>query len=284
MIAIVVVLYNKEFRHSKTLNELLHVNKKFKSQITLEIDNNGPGYLNENDVFINELLLSFKKVVIRQHIQNLPLSIVYNSFIKNNILAKKFVFFDDDTSVSDSYIKSIFKNTQCNIQVPVIKSSENENYYPLINGKPTYKQNLLGHEDTILTITSGLVLDIMVIKKVSAFYTDIFDERFALYGVDFNFFRRINFLRKNGSTISILICEELVHSLSRVDEEYSSWREKERIIDVILTEKYYGSKRKYLCVVVLFILKNILKLRWKNVITVLFLIKNGMHPRSKDYI
>ena len=273
---ITVVLYNKELVQSKTLVSICSC--KY-TDADLVIYNNGPHNVDANNFIFRTLENKFISVKIVNDVNNKPLSMIYNSAIINNPEADRFVFLDDDTILSDFYFNGI-SNTQVDLIVPIIKE-KNSPYYPLVNGLPCDKfKNVDLSFETLFSIGSGLVIYRTLVNKFCIYKLSPFDERFALYGVDFSFFRRLQFLSNNGETINIIINGMLEHSLSRNEGFISEERHVERLIDVVLSAKFY-SKSLWIDIYTMMkvIAREIKHLRFHHAIFALKLYLRGKHPR-----
>jgi hypothetical protein len=71
-------------------------------------------------------------------------------------------------------------------------------------------------------------------------FNSVFDERFALYGIDSTFFHRLTKLSK----VDVRVFGEIIHSLSSQDpvESKSEFRLKERAFDIAIQLRHYPSK------------------------------------------
>ncbi|MCP5961216.1 hypothetical protein NL379_28800, partial [Klebsiella pneumoniae] len=87
----------------------------------------------------------------------------------------------------------LFTAQDIDIELPkIISMSDNVQYYPLVNGAIEQKDGIISNAKEIFSIGSGLVIS----KGVKLYFIEnkmeLFDSHFALYGVDFSFFRKIN--------------------------------------------------------------------------------------------
>jgi hypothetical protein len=282
---ILVVIYGKKIAESKTLTCLSNISY---SDYNLIIFNNGPKKIFEvanDDDILKKIKDKGIDIELQEDIDNIPLSTIYNLIIATNSM-DRIILFDDDTNLSTSFFNEINTCDDADLILPVIlPESTGEPFYPAFNGRVFNKGDLLEQSDKIFSIGSGLVIDRKLIMKFSSSYKDLFDERFALYGVDFSFFRRLNILRNNGIKINVKICSSLVHSLSRIDKkEDSIWREHERLWDVVLSIRCYEKNMiKFILSISILILKNLLPLRIDNLAIIFKGLINGIHPRSKKY-
>ncbi|MDM9658858.1 hypothetical protein [Raoultella planticola] len=273
---ITVVLYNKELVESKTLVSICSC--KY-TDADLVVYNNGPHSVDVDNSIFPRLENKFISVKIVNDVNNKPLSIIYNDAIINNPEVGRFIFLDDDTILSDLYFNGI-SNTQVDLIVPIIKE-KNTPYYPLINGLPCDKFKTVDLSfESFFSIGSGLVIYRSLVNKFCIYNLSLFDERFALYGVDFSFFRRLQNLSNNGENINIIINGMLEHSLSRNEGFISEERHVERLIDVVLSARFYSkSLWGNIYTMMKVIAREIKHLRFHHAFFALKIYLRGKHPR-----
>ena len=274
-IAMVVILYGKRFEESKTLQSLI----EFSHQLDqLLIVNNGPESLDSHDPFFIALSKKHKHVEFENQIQNKPLSWIYNDFI-NSIDADYYALFDDDTEINLDYETYLFHMDNIDLELPkIISIVDKKQYYPILNRKLVLEKGLIESKENLFSIGSGLILS----KKIKNFFLtnhkELFDPRFALYGVDISFFRRLNKLGR----IDLLISSQtfLNHSLSRIEEENTNpWRQKERLYDEVLSIKYYSKYTLFNIIKLSF--KKIKRKEYNDFFNVIYIYILGNHPRCK---
>jgi hypothetical protein len=113
------------------------------------------------------------------------------------------LFFDDDTIVPENYF--IFNDgddEKFDLMIPmIIDVVTNKICYPVVNGEivNTEENKIFAEKDSYISIGSGLVIFNKLVSKINKRYGTVFDERFALYGVDYSLFRRIDGLKKEES-------------------------------------------------------------------------------------
>lgn len=275
---VLVVLYNKKISESTTIQTLMLNGLR---NATLIIHNNGP----ESVVLTDEIsVLSIKNnlvVKVENCISNKPLGYLYNDFISAHKEFEKFAIFDDDTEVTDIYMKVLLEENY-DIELPkIIAKVDNDVYYPLSNSKVVREDCFLNVEGTY-TIGSGLIFTRKFIEKFNSQGLSLFDENYALYGVDFSLFRRMQMLNKRGVFFKIRTSSELLHSLSRTESIESEFRRNERIIDNVLTAKLYPSFQGYSY---LFkqVVKELMLLNFNNIKMICSTFYNGKHPRCKGW-
>jgi hypothetical protein len=234
---ILIVIYNKNFERSETIKSLLLC--EFEGSII--IFNNGPNILSEDNELLNLVRDKFISVKVIQDISNKPLSIIYNDFLCIKSFERYFIF-DDDTNINHDFFRNK-KETCCDLSIPIIRSITTKKIcYPVINNCVYKNEKKLNYGDEVISIGSGLMISASLIEIFFNNSMKLFDERYALYGVDYSLFRRINSFNMNDAKINIDISECINHSLSSVDEKPSKKRELERLIDLVLTKMYYPKR------------------------------------------
>ena len=272
-ISLVVVLYGKELQDSKTLMSLLKYEFKFN---TLLVYNNGPSLLSTDNTFICMLKNRFEQVTVIEDITNAPLSKIYNYFLKN-VKSNSYVILDDDTELNENYIFMLIQNAskqEYDLVIPKIISFDSRQYYPISNGVVIEKEGYIEGETNLLSISSGIVLNKSIFSKMLLNDNNIFDERYALYGVDTSFFKKIT---KNPD-VKICISSYLSHSLSRAESKDNYFRRKERLIDLAISTRCYPSLFNYY-----YYLKKLISLlftcEFKLAILMIHVFLKGRHPK-----
>lgn len=273
-IAMVVILYGKRFEESKTLQSLI----KFSHQLDqLLIVNNGPENLDIHDPFFVALSKKHKHVEFENQIQNKPLSWIYNDFI-DSIDSDYYVLFDDDTEINLDYESFLFQMNNIDLELPkIISIIGKKQYYPKHNEQIVFENGLIKSGGELFSIGSGLIISNKIKNTFKKHNLELFDSRFALYGVDFSFFRRLNKMKEDSFLISSQ--NFLNHSLSGAEKVISKWRAKERLYDEVLTIKYY--RDFHFIRLVRLILMKILKGDLDELKTIVHTYKTGVHPRCK---
>ncbi|KAA8999852.1 glycosyl transferase [Affinibrenneria salicis] len=276
--AILVVLYNKLPGESTTLNMLLE--HEFPNSSIL-IHNNGPKEIRfENDHRLYLLKEIFNKVESVNCLENKPLSSIYNEFIQSNKHVNQYVILDDDTEMTNSFFLAMNSHDDIDVELPKIKSSfDGEIYYPVSSGRIISGDGNLDSTSTI-SIGSGLIIKKKLVDKFCKYNMTLFDENFALYGVDFSFFRRIYKLNSMGENIEMRSTSVLKHSLSRLEGASSknAFRHIERILDVAITARQYPSIKSYY-ILLRCLINEIYGFNLKNTLVILKAFLNGKHPR-----
>ncbi|HBR1028452.1 TPA: hypothetical protein L9K80_002102 [Klebsiella quasipneumoniae subsp. similipneumoniae] len=272
-ISFVVVLYGKELQDSKTLMSLLKFEFNFN---TLLVYNNGPSLLSVDNNIISMLKNRFAQVTVIEDITNAPLSKIYNYFLKN-VKSNSYVILDDDTELNENYIFMLIQNSlkqEFDLVIPKIISLDARQYYPISNGVVIEKEGYIEGETNLLSISSGIVLNKSIFKKMLSNDNNIFDERYALYGVDTSFFKKIT----KKTDLKICISSYLSHSLSRAESKDSYFRRKERLIDLAISTRCYPSLFNYY-----YFLKKLISLlftsEFKLAILMINVFLKGRHPK-----
>ena len=235
---IIVVLYNKSVEDSETL---LSLRSSFLGEGKIIVANNGPGHLYINNDFLSIFNVPIE---IKEFINNKPLSYLYNDEIRVNPGYDCYIIFDDDTHIDIDYFNSIDSNEEYDIYLPrIVSNSDGLSYYPLLNEKPIEEvcSGVMKGDDKLSSIASGLVINKTLIEKFCSAGELLFDERFALYGVDVSLFKKIDKLKRNKFTFTYSVISKINHDLSRVGSEYSHFRELERMYDSVLSKIHYSS-------------------------------------------
>ncbi|MDM9678480.1 glycosyl transferase [Raoultella planticola] len=276
-IIFLIVLFNKNINESTTIKTLLNSNI---TEVDVIIHNNGPDEillpLDFFDVFRSRAI----NVELVNYIQNKPLSILYNEFIFSNPHYDKYILFDDDSVITSSFVEQIYISDYDVLLPKITSSKDNETYYPIVNDVVVTGDKFLSVEG-VFSIGSGLILTRTLIDKFFKYSLKPFDENFALYGVDFSLFRRMNILAAKRETFKVKTAGEILHSLSRTEGDESKFRREERLIDFSLTTRHYPSFTQVYRFVKKSI-KEILFLRFRNFYVMYDSLLHGTHPRCRQ--
>ncbi|MFB5079716.1 glycosyltransferase family 2 protein [Raoultella sp. C349492] len=278
---ICVILYGKGFQESLTLRNLGEMNF---SDYHLVIINNGPIPIKKDNLFFR-LKENFTDVSCHEYLDNKSLAVVYNTVINKFKGSDRFVFFDDDTDVSSSYFEDMLSHydESIDLQLPqIVEVDKDIKHYPFLNnrlftgGIPTVFIN----KDTILSIGSGLVVYKKMINCFNENNMTLFDERYALYGVDYSFFRRIDSLKRLNYNFNIQVFTSLKHSLSKTESGFSEWRHREHLHDYAISCRFYSKSLLHMLLGMLrCIFRELIKKRFSNIKLVLCTFVKGKHPR-----
>ena len=287
--ALLVVMYGKVKLNSQTFISLCNIAAStLNGNEHIYIFNNGPQLLNDNEG-INRLQTIFEVISISQDIHNRPLSVIYNEFLSINGY-DRYIIFDDDTQIPSEFFSQINESYNMDrsveLQLPkVISDTSNTQRYPKYD-------NIIVNEvkyidgDKLLSIGSGLIIYKTLIDKFRKYNLSPFDERFALYGVDYSLFNRIKLIEKKyNEKFRILVSSSITHSFSAANTKFELWRKKERMIDHLLTIKYYGGSRVLrLMKLTKFTLANFRFIRYSIFIDLMKVFIKGYHPRCENYV
>ncbi|WP_148877337.1 glycosyl transferase [Serratia marcescens] len=274
--AIVVVVYNKQIEDSITLNTLVE-HDFFNSKLV--IHNNGPKNITLQGKVAERIERKFKSVELINSLNNLPLSMLYNDFIRNNEGARQFIIFDDDSTVTKEFVSAANQNED-DMELPrIISRVDGVTYYPVEEKKIVTAERYLNPRASF-SIGSGMVINNSLVKKFRKHGVALFDENYALYGVDVSIFRRIYQLIDRGEDFKIKSSSHIYHSLSRAEGKESPFRIRERLIDTAITTRRYPTLRLHIHLSKKLII-NVIKLHGKNVASMIKAYLTGMHPRCK---
>lgn len=273
LIAVLIVLYDTEIFNSVSISSILSCDSLDK--VSLTIVNNGPRKIKGLNDFIDTYIEIFRHISIIESIDNRPLSKLYNEFLNDNAGNDSFVILDGDSCFEHDYFSRII-NKSFDLYVPRILSVEDGKYY-----YPTLYKNVVSSEGVLpsqglMSISSGLVIHSTVVSLMRKKYRKVFDESFALYGVDTSFFLRLRDLKVE---LNIFCGSVIMHSLSRVKkEEVSAFRFRERLYDAAIIARRYPNIDR-----VIYFLKRLLKsiilFRITDVYSLIYCFIKGKHPR-----
>ncbi|WJV40597.1 hypothetical protein QVN03_08745 [Raoultella terrigena] len=279
---IIVILFNKEIKESLTINSLNDIGL---NNTTVHIINNGPDEVLLHDEFDLFMLNDNNRVYVFNFLENRPLSVIYNESLAKNDY-DRYIFFDDDSILSQDFFLELNKGfyADVDLQLPRIIDRKTELItYPRVLGcKPFTRDGAfeIPSNTSFYSIGSGLVIYKKLIDKFTKNNLTLFDERFALYGVDLSLFRRIDKLRFKGEHIHAQVVTHIIHSLSSTSEIMTDWRYKERLYDRILSIRFYSKNKIRLFVnLVRSLFKEIFRFNLSNVILIMKTFIKGKHPR-----
>ncbi|HCI7748585.1 TPA: glycosyltransferase family 2 protein [Escherichia coli] len=266
-ISVLVVLYGKEVNESETIKSLCQLDNQ---TFNLKIVNNGPKIiLGISDPLIQKILRKGVNVNISEHLDNKPLSKVYNDFIDEYSASDFFIFLDDDTNVPADFLS--YCKHPIDLNLPVIKD-DGVVHYPKGNLKNKHKLS-------IISISSGLSLSNNLICKYKKEFIKVFDERFALYGIDTSFFARLQRFTNQGVIFKINIGPEIQHSLSKFNSDgKNKFRTIERTYDLGLTARFYPEAISYPRFI-LYIIRLFITFKFGLLQKLSVVMFKGKHPR-----
>lgn len=228
---ILVLLYNKQLADSQTLRSLIHSRVDF-STCRLVIWNNGPSEILKH---LDDCSYGgWQSIELVQTIENKPLSYIYNKLI-DDYKSEYYIFLDDDSTLNDGYLEAVINN-QNDVVVPEIYSLGVARS-PTVDGN--FSSGPFQVSDKVVAIGSGIRISHDIALRVKEYYGDVFDNRYAFYGVDTTFFLRL-FHLKLSATIEVV--NGFDHNMSRLEIEsqtMSRFRKIERTLDLGLTLRHY---------------------------------------------
>lgn len=248
----VIVLYGKEVTQSKTFNKMLNFwDLLYDCKITLW--NNGPKLLIDKTINIKKNV----EIDVVETIDNIGLAKIYNTVINHND-SERYIILDDDSSLSEEYLKGVLDSRLDEVCLPIIKSGDVA-CSPVFNDRVIEECTVCDVSDKVMAIGSGIVIGEQCAEILKKAYKQVFDERFLLYGVDATFCYRISNL-KLGSKIKVI--PGFNHDLSRLsnsEEDNSSFRKKERSYDLGLQLRFYYRPHEIVTIFFKYFINDILK-------------------------
>ncbi|AOR63327.1 glycosyltransferase family 2 protein [Pectobacterium wasabiae] len=283
-IAAVVVLYNSKILNSETITNLF---KSLKNDIelTIVIWNNGPSTLEKEDIqqYLERCKEQNIKSEIYQDCRNISLSMIYNFFIENNPDNDYYTIFDQDTLISKDFFKNIYDNKNYHVILPLIYSPNDETKIK----SPSYPDHKPFHYGEFnlgdcYAIGSCISFSSHLVSLIKSTGTKCFDERYAFYRVDTEFFNNI----KKFNSLKGICVGKTLHHLSEKDDPQKMHESKKLEVgyDKLLSRIYNRKK---------ILLKNIIyciNLKIKYKISLLGFIKliqcaiTKKHPRTRFHI
>ncbi|MDF7649026.1 hypothetical protein F3J38_00480 [Pantoea sp. Acro-805] len=283
MRTIMTVVLSHCFAHeSPTLNSLM------KSECLLDellIINNGVGTKDIDKDFIHNLGIKIKKISVRHFLDVRPLSWIYNGVLNEYTQSDRFIFFSDEFVLESNYIHNL--NTcysdVIDLQIPNIRDGVSKQViYPRLN---KFVQKIpdgmkIDSQYTLLSINSGLVIYRSLIDKFAECNMEVFDNRFALYGVDYNFFNRLEMLKKEDYKICVQVINTIESSVPEIEEQDGRSQEVERLYDRVLSGKYYSKNKFFIYLRLLRIsFQQLIRFKFSNLELIFKIFAQGKHPR-----
>ncbi len=230
----IVVLYGKEVDESTTLTSLFAMPARLEESLIV-VWNNGPTQLRDS---CHEKLASWScqaRLALVETPENRPLSWIYNDAI-GLFDCDSYVLLDDDTQLTEEYVEWVTAS-KAYVSVPLL-ASNGAPESPQVGGvftRPPYPPRA-----KLLAAGTALRISHHAVASLRARYGSVFDEHFALYGVDSSFFYR---LRGLSGCDRVELGPVLEHSFSRLEknEARDSARFRERSEDLGLQLRHYPS-------------------------------------------
>lgn len=289
-ITAVVILYNTTIKNSQTLCSLLkcelsHIN------LSLNIWNNGPSLLIEDEIKLlkKECETLGINLNIYQNIQNIALSHIYNYLIEKSEF-NFFTILDQDSNLEKDFFNNIYSNHNYDLIVPEIYASgwrekEETKCFPTYLGSEILLEKQTFILGEIFTISSGITLSNKLIDILQENDKTVFNNNFALYGIDTSFFYNLkNLLALNLQGICVgTIKHNLAHNRFST-AQLSETRKLEMEYDNILQRIYCNHKSTFSTLI--FLLKKLISRKYSLQVfkKLLVCLINKKHPRTNIQI
>lgn len=275
-IYLLVVLYGCKTQDSATIESFLSINR-YESNFSLVIWNNGPNAGEVSPELLSRLSKKGINAICIQTPFNAPLSWIYNFFLKN-FSSEIYLLADHDSTLSAEYLEAATSVAPFFARLPIIQA-QGISRSPTVKGE--FSEGPFRRDQKVISIGSGTVLSRDAVREIEGRYGSVFDEHFALYGVDTSFFLRIY---KAGLADRLETIPGFEHSLSRLEKEsdvLSKFRRTERTYDFALMLRHYPSRGhlKSLVKQALLLLVGRSRLDFGALIKTLI---TGRHPRATE--
>ena len=287
-----IVLYGCPLVDCKTFHDILNILESYTlKNFCICVWNNGPINNEDDHHFIKGMRKrNFPHIDLTyvETPENRSLAIIYNFFL-SHFASDGYAIFDHDSGVSEEYVYAICSNASKDVIVPHIFSA-GAIRGPVLDGKILSEdvEFELNQACQFISIGSGIFISQACIGKFQDKYSRVFDENYALYGVDTTFWLRATRLALE-TKISVACISVLNHSLSRLEDESPrmiAFRQKERGLDVGITLRNYFSTSWLLRVVKIVakrpLLRRPISSEHPSLIWLAIGVIVGTHPRCKE--
>lgn len=208
-----VVLYKENLESSKTISSFLNSIFDF-SNIKLLIWDNSPYRILDFEI-LHKRQIQFE---YKWTPENIPLSTIYNTAIKNNKSSRLLFLFDQDSELSALYFKEMYDSVRDEPNVKLFIPSVFHNNKLVSPGRFGFykgkylKNNHIGRNssENMIAITSGMCIRFTTFREDKVF----FDENLGFYGIDTKFC--LDYAKKNKHLY--VINYSLNHNLSIFQE------------------------------------------------------------------
>jgi len=244
-LCICVVSYGKHSLDFPTMLALHAESARLPTRSTkLLVWNNGPHSFSEGEV--NALIASFPSsvhVVVQDHLDNQPLSDVYNNVIRQ-VRSDRYCFLDDDSRPDGNYLSALCSGTTADLIVPKIMSGGQQHGPRIAKGLMREGVTVLEGASNFFAVGSGMALSRYLVDSLECCFGEAFDRAFAFYGVDTSLCIRLERLALNQS-IAVCCAGTIDHDLSRLSAgaARSPFRRTERGWDLGITLRRYPQWR-----------------------------------------
>ncbi|WP_165835698.1 hypothetical protein [Stenotrophomonas sp. SPM] len=182
-------------------------------------------------------------IEVLEDLNNTPLAAVYNSVLEL-VPCQRLCILDDDSEPDERFIVSVCSNNCVDLIVPQIAVSGVQ-HGPVRLGKfMAAGRHQIIRPCGFFAIGSGLAPSRALMNRVRESFGQVFDDRYALYGVDTSFCMRVERLARSRA-IEVQCIGNIEHELSRLDPGASrnEFRRRERGWDFGITLRYYFELR-----------------------------------------
>lgn len=244
-LCICIVLYGKSAPYCKTIASLQRKSHLLvRARVKIVVWNNGPSSF--SGASVESLRKQFPESIsidVLEDLNNTPLPSVYNSVLEL-VPCHRLCILDDDSDPDERFIVAVCSNDCADLIVPRIAVSGVQ-HGPVKLGKfMAAGRHQISRPCGFFAIGSGLAPSKALMDRVRKSFGHVFDDRYALYGVDTSFCMRVERLARSGA-IEVQCIGNIEHELSRLDPGASrnEFRRRERGWDFGITLRYYFELR-----------------------------------------
>lgn len=280
-ISAIVVIYNSTLFTSETINKIFATARE-NINLTVAIWNNGPIELSQEEIqhYLDKCRKNNISSDIYQDCRNVGLSKIYNYFIDTYADSDFFCILDQDTLLSNDFFTNIYNNKHYHVVLPIIYTPDDANN---IKSPSHFNHKPFHHGEFNLgdcyAIGSCLSFSSQLASLIKSDYVTCFDERYAFYRVDTEFFVRIKkYKNKKG------ICAgSIVHHLSEKKDssKMSEFKKLENSYDRLLSRIYNRNKSLLKNIVYCLKLKHEYKMEFCSFVKLLKCAISKKHPRAQ---
>lgn len=283
-ISAIVVLYNSALFSSETINTLFST-KRENINLTVVIWNNGPTELSPDEAqrYLNKCREHSISSAIYQDCRNISLSKIYNFFIDNYAESDYFSILDQDTLLSQDFFTNIYNNMDYHVVLPVIHTpddSESIKSPSYFNHKP-FQHGEFNLGDCY-AIGSCLSFSSHLVSLIRSDNMTCFDERYAFYRVDTEFFVTI----KKHNHLKGICIGNIIHHLSEKKDpsKMCEFKKLENGYDRLLSRIHNRNKPLLKNIFYCFKLKKEYHISTHGFIALIKCIISKKHPKTEIFI
>lgn len=276
---LIVVLENTPYKYSLTLNSLMERSNR---EADLLIINRGPEALTFDKDFLHTLGLYVKSIMLKEYLDERPLSWIYNGVITAFTHYDRYVFFGDSCMPAHDFLHQLDSHYSTDTDLQFTEVPGRQPHPPASErtnapGKADYPA---WPDNADFSISTSLIIYRSLIEKFLSQSMELFDNRFALYGVHENLLMRIRLLRQAGAEIVIRPTCAFSYSSVKNGQAQAVMTEPEWIYASVLTSKYYAKSRlAAFCTIAKMLLVQLVKCRLTNMRLIMKTYSAGKHPR-----